>query len=449
MNMNNDKGNGCLVSRITLWLGIGCIFLGILFNKVTIGYLFSPDHEVANKVHQLVILVFEAIMVIIGLYLVIRRPVVSYNNALIAFISSILTIFLGGLAIQIFYSPPPVISGWRVQALRLLELNQLNYRGKKIEYMENDFVILLIGDSNIEAKMCSFDWLPESRLEHYLNLKGKKVKVFALGASGYGQDQQLLALKDYYSKYRADMVLLWQEPLNDVWNNIFPTHWPTNSNPKPTFWLEDGELKGPSEQIGEELKYPSFKLLALFKGLNPSIWQRDTWWERRLPPPYRPLTDYNGPVSNQWQEWFDKRGRYFMRYENLEIGKNHFAIRLTPRSKRMEYGIELTRRLLNEIEKEVVEKNGKFIVFNVFTPTDETVTEEQVYVLNGKLYRTSEQQFRKNLDDINADFEYLRVNVTLDLWRVGPADYSHLNEHANDQAMMNLANMIAPSIPDL
>ena len=98
--------------------------------------------------------------------------------------------------------------------------------------------------------------------------------MFSVGAGGYGQDQELLALREYYSKYRANLVLLWQTPGNDIWNNIFPTHWPTNANPKPTFWLEDGRLKGPTEQIGEKLAYPTIKILSLFPKFIPSISQR-------------------------------------------------------------------------------------------------------------------------------------------------------------------------------
>jgi hypothetical protein len=58
--------------------------------------------------------------------------------------------------------------------------------------------------------------MPEKRLQDYLNMYDKKVKVFSLGAPGYGQDQQLLVLKDYYRQYHADVVILWETPKNDV-----------------------------------------------------------------------------------------------------------------------------------------------------------------------------------------------------------------------------------------
>ena len=354
---------------------------------------------------------------------------------LLLFGSSTLTFLLAAVLFQIFYSPPPIISGWRGH-VKSLEQNELGYRGHSIAYSDEDFVILLLGDSQVEAQACRFEYLPESRLEHDLNTKGKRVKVFSIGAAGYGQDQQLLALREYFSKYRANLVLLWQTPTNDVWNNIFPTHWPTNANPKPTFWIEDGQLKGPTEQIGETISRPRIKMLSLFGKFIPSISQRDTIWEKRLPTAYKPLTEFKGPVNYDWQQRWDAN-LGLMRDENLDIEKSHFAIRLTPRSKRMEYGLVLTRKLLHEIDKLIFANNGRFVIFEVTASSEKPTLEEEVHILNGKFYRTSEHQFRENLNYINNGFRTLDILVPLRNWRVGPAD-SHLNEKATDEAMMNL-----------
>jgi len=363
--------------------------------------------------------------------------------------SIVLSILIGTFFLQLFYNPPPITSGWR-SSESPLELNQLGYRGRQIAYSNNDYVILLVGDSQVEAAVsCAFDYMPESRLEYYLNSKRKKknVKVFSLGTAGYGQDQQLLALREYYTKYRADLVLLWLTPENDVWNNIFPTHWPTNSNPKPTFWLENGQLKGPTELIGEKLPYPTIKIFSLFRKFNPWIYKRDTMWEKRLPPPYAPLTRYEGTVNYEWQKlWNARLGT--MRGENLSIEKSHFAIRLTPRSKRMAYGLELTRRLLQEIEHLVLTNNGKFIIFIVVPPSKRiSYLEDGVYVLNGRLYQISERQYQENINYMLAGFEALKVKINLKNWQVGLFD-RHLNEHAVDEAMMNLANILEQRIPN-
>ena len=38
-------------------------------------------------------------------------------------------------------------------------------------------------------------------------------------------------------------MILWQTIGNDVWNNLFPTHWPKDGFLKPTFRLQDGQLE--------------------------------------------------------------------------------------------------------------------------------------------------------------------------------------------------------------
>jgi hypothetical protein len=67
---------------------------------------------------------------------------------------------------------------------------------------------------------------------------------------------------------------------------------------------------------------------------------------------------------------------------------------------------------------------------------------EEVYVLNGKYYRTSSTQLKQNLDYKNQDFDCYVVPITLKKWRVGPND-SHLGEHAVDQVMKDLAEQVA------
>ena len=137
----------------------------------------------------------------------------------------------------------PVVSGVRAaqQERYRLQCNQLGSRGVPIQYSAGDYVVLLIGDSQVEAAACSYYWLPERRLEHHLSAT-RPVRVFSLGAGGWGQDQQLLALREYYQRFRADLVIAWQTPDNDLWNNTFPSMDPDGHQPKPTYWLENNTL---------------------------------------------------------------------------------------------------------------------------------------------------------------------------------------------------------------
>src|SRR4030067_1360808 len=204
----------------------------------------------------------------------------SRKTSLFKFTAIVISIFfslvVGVLLIQIFYNPPPVYAGWNsltgLGGVSPNEVNQFNFRGQPIKYKDDDFFIVMRGDSQVEAQACAYGWMPERRLEHYLNVDhGKKVKVFSLGASGYGQDQQLLAFQGYLLEYRADMVILWQTPVNDVFNNMFPTNWPKNGAPKPTFWLENGKLRGPNYFLGQPINHTSrLKIINLINNLTMS-----------------------------------------------------------------------------------------------------------------------------------------------------------------------------------
>jgi hypothetical protein len=301
---------------------------------------------------------------------------------------------------------------------------------------------VLLGDSQVEAIACPFDWMPENRLQKYLNTHFDKVKVFSLGSSGYGQDQQLLVLREYYEKYRADLVILWETPENDVWNNVFPTHWPANGKPKPTFWLEHGLLRGPHEQMGQELYQSRIRFFHFLWRRGYFTLPRDQEWERRyLPEPYSPMREYNGPLNRDWQvRWDTNQGT--MRLENLANEKSHLAIKLSPRSPRMQYGLDLTRSLLREIGTLVSAHGGKFAIFRVMLPSVLENSPIEVYILNGKYYRISQMQFTQNVQYMNQDFSAYAIPVTVENWAVSPDD-SHLNQHSVDQVMKDLTEKIA------
>lgn len=353
--------------------------------------------------------------------------------------------FLGILIVQVFFDPTPITAGWNsltgLGGVSPNEVNQLNFRGHPIDYDDDDFVIVLLGDSQVEAQACAYGWMPESRLQHHLNVEhGKKTRVFTIGASGYGTDQQLLALKGYLRKYRADLVVLWQSPVNDVWNNMFPTNWPANGTPKPTFWLENGELKGPNFYLGETIDKTS--RIGFVNLINRLTFDKDLdgAWEKKLPEAYVPISTYQGPVNETWQYSWDRGG---MRDENLATEKSHMSISLIPRSKRMQYGLDLTHLLLQEIDKVTNEQGGKFVIF-VTEPFPAVLEKpnEFMMALNGKFYHVSTGQYYANTAYMNRGFEYHILPVTVPDPTVGPDD-GHLNEHAVDQVMQDLATILA------
>jgi hypothetical protein len=210
--------------------------------------------------------------------------------------------------------------------------NQIGYRGKKIEYKESDFIIVLLGDSQVEAAKHSIEEMPESYLQNYL---GKGYKVFTVGAGGYGNDQEYFGLKEYFSAgNRADLVILWFTPQNDIVNNMFPNHNINGWGAKPTFTIKNGKLSKP-----EYRNYTDF--------------------EKRLPPPYTLMPydknkKYDGIINNH---------PLIKDYGDLTTEHAHTQVYLDPESERTLYGCRLTNAIIHKIKNLVEKNNCKFTIF--------------------------------------------------------------------------------------
>jgi hypothetical protein len=327
-------------------------------------------------------------------------------------------------------------------------LNELRYRGKPIRYSDRDIVIVLLGDSQVQAAACSPDEMPEQFLENYLDQFDPRYKVFSLGSGGYGNDQEYLALKEYFGKYRANAVVLWETFDNDIWNNVFPTHWPKDGDLKPTFWLDHGALKGPNYQLEELIgKRGRTKLEVLLHRLH-YMRDLDESWERYLPRPYQPLTHYDGSFATDWDPSNPNNKWPYLKDENLKNEKSHFSVQLYPRSARMQYGLDLTRKLFGLINDLAREHDSKFFLFYTVTPDDQLrlkndrVDDIIVHKRDGLFYRTRFRQSMANQAYLNNGFTTLAIPILLRDWRVS-ATNGHLNCAANEQVMRDLAAKIA------
>ncbi|MDM7991992.1 MAG: hypothetical protein QUS11_01630 [Candidatus Fermentibacter sp.] len=371
-----------------------------------------------------------------------------FSSVLVVLAGTLVALAAAEAFLRLACSPPVVTSGWVCSSsVPRQERNQLGFRGHPIGYSDSTTVLVLVGDSQVEATHLAWDWMPESRLEHHLEeILGRDVEVASVAAQGYGQDQELLALEYYFEDFRADMVVVWETPANDLWNNTFPTHWPADGWAKPTFWLESGELAGPCENPGDALPVPPLRIVALLESAlgRPS---RDGAWEARLPAPYGPDSTWQGPARQEWQErWNTDLG--LMRFENLATEKSHLAVYLTPRSPRMQYSVDLTRLLLDRIDSLSRSSGASAVFFAAEGPPDPTGdVEEATYVLNGLYYHVARSQYERNVHDSNSDVSFLELPIRIEDWKMGPLN-SHLNEHATDLMMEDLALRLAPMLAD-
>ena len=259
---------------------------------------------------------------------------------------------------------------------------------------------------------------------------------------GYGQDQQFLALKKYFENHRADLVLLMFTARNDIDNNLYPISGGNNTI-KPSFWLEDGQLVGPTEEWLEPVG-TNIKLALLWKSyFGRSIGEQriEKWKKDILPPPYKPFKQYDGEVDYSWQEQWNKYPE--TAYKGIEYERVGESTKWTPRSEMREYGINLTRKLFSEIKNLTELNNGRFIIFKEERPWElQNSGKDKAYVLNGNYYVTSLKQYQNNLRDIFDGFDCYRIEIGIDNYKVKPEDF-HLSQQAVDIVFEELSEVLS------
>src|SRR5437764_5293689 len=100
-------------------------------------------------------------------------------RVLIILSSILVALAVSEVVCRVLNVPHAPVSGWRAVDVSAAEKNQLGYRGQPVEYADSDFVVVLVGDSQVEAKACSYEWMPERRLQFYLDSTARRVRVFS------------------------------------------------------------------------------------------------------------------------------------------------------------------------------------------------------------------------------------------------------------------------------
>jgi hypothetical protein len=378
-----------------------------------------------------------------------RRPTrIALGVAAVCFMGLTLAVAAAETTLRLLDYPKeqPVGWAWRGDPR---ESNELGFRGHRAPEKVDD-IIMLVGDSQVET-LRPFALMPEVLLSAALReLSDRDTRVVSVAAAGWGQDQQLLALRRAVTVIRPRMVVLWLSPGNDLWNNTFPTHMPKDGWPKPTFWLEGDTLRGPHAAWGEAYRPPGPRLFRAWRHiLRRPMYVTDAEWESKLPPAYSGGSVQPGRVRSlvefaaaQYQVSVPEMAAA-LAHENFENEKTHASIALTPRSPRLQYSIRLTRALLREIAQLCRQQGATFLVFHIDTRPYANLPEEPTpFEVSGRLVTLSNAAEQAAvIREVLGDVPSLVLSGYRPHFRTSKLD-AHLNDEGNHYFMRELARRL-------
>lgn len=168
--------------NLAVVVGCGLVALALVLSGSVLESTIFPSGTVVGTSRRAAALGLSRIVLLAaGLYLVARRPRLTTVHLAAAFAVTLIAGTIGALFLQILLVPPPLIAGWK-SAVPTNEQNQLGFRGRQITYSSEDYVVVLLGDSQVEASALPFDAVPERLLEQHLNRP--HTKVFSVGTGG-------------------------------------------------------------------------------------------------------------------------------------------------------------------------------------------------------------------------------------------------------------------------
>lgn len=394
----------------------------------------------------------------------------TLKKLLLALASALLMLALTEGVLRVLDFPRSPAFGWRWDESPYrspandsdTRTNQLGLRGGPIEYQKDDFVVVLLGDSQVEAGTQPRDKMPEVLLRQALEqrLGSRNIRVFSVASAGWGNDQQLLWLNRYFESYRADLVVNWLTPVNDYWENIFPDRGvtPQAGRLKPTYRLDrQGRLQ--LATAGARWKLKDLLSLAIGRVRNGSSYTLEQnyldAWLATLPSPHgaapadkacpADLVDQKSLIASYLQ---GSRGYTLATDEDLAHGRSHFSVFLQPESARDRYAIDLTHRLLGEVSRSAKAHGARFVIYHAYRhDLDAAVAEIRcVETAGGQRFGFDGADWLRHLKASPLAGQIVTARVTADhALSSGPNDW-HFNEEGNRKAMLALADVLAAGI---
>jgi hypothetical protein len=396
------------------------------------------------------------------------------QNIVLMLVSIVVALLLGESILRSLDLPHKIKSGWSWNDSPRRSLakfdhdlpNEFSLRGQSIKYEKSDYVVLLLGDSHVEAATSYPENMPERLLEKYLGTRlNRPVKVFSLAAAGWGQDQELIALENYYKKYRADLVLVWASPANDFWENAFPDR-SLNAiagHIKPTYKLVgDNKINGPFYKSHFYYKNSAIiQLITMALIKEKTIEQRilDEWIDS-LPLPHK-IDDKSiglcAGLTEIDQDEFSKEIFKFTLDERFLIitdedylnSRSQFSNFIVNRSSRDNYLVRLTKMLFERLRETATINGSRFFVFF----PDQTFSDRYKALaacVQKRGLPNSKMPLELDRPSLLKEVVPSESLIVFDLIGQNELSFSvtdrHLSDIGNERAMNILASMIAHKI---
>ena len=391
----------------------------------------------------------------------------NIKNILLTLLSLLFMLVLAEGILRLADSPRSLEVGWRWDQSPYRaslnqndhQTNQLGLRGSPIEYSENDFVVVLLGDSQVEAGTQPADKLPEALLRKALEEKSgqRNVKVFSIASAGWGTDQELVWLKKYFENYRADLVVNWLTPVNDYWENTFIDRsvTPEAGKLKPTYHVNGTNELEFAMPFTLNWKLKNLVLLAAGRAFKGNKYTLEQYyldaWQGTLPSPRSGVAtkvacpshevDEKALISSYMQ---GSRAYTLLTDEDVGHGRSHFSPFLQYSSPRDTYAVKVTHRLLEETAETARKHGAQFFMYHAYRHDLDAAFKEIkcIKTLNGQYFPFNGSDWMRYLKASPLAAQLLTANVDAKhTLTAGPNDW-HFNEEGNRKAMEALAARI-------
>jgi hypothetical protein len=387
--------------------------------------------------------------------------------------STTIALGMAEIALRAIGRPHEIELGWGLSE-EDLEFVRKTYRAQLAEsHGKGHLRVLLLGDSQVTNTGTSPKVLPAAILEeelrkalstcgHAPNDQDRDVTVFTLGQAGWGQDQELLALSAVIGTVRPHLVLHWFTPENDLWNNAFPTHYPRNGTPKPTFVLEHDNLRLTSRyEILPE--WTRSRFLTAGKVATDKIETRlrrsvgaGTDFTSHFPLPYDPDDKWGRvhlpPAQTARTSGMDDRSGYlnqinpYFEGDQVDLEKSHFVIAMNPESPRIEYMVRLTAALIRETQATTRRSKSEYAAFyySAEKTNQPMYPPDGTYHAKGYEFVVSNAEIPERLAHIFDGIRLYALPLADNDWRL-PHNDPHLTTPVNRHVLAALSRQLVES----